>query len=179
MRRVMQGVAAVLVLLATVRPALAQDLSAGLEAGPSFGLGTFGEGRTLETGWNVELSVPLAFQTSLFGAELDLGYAEHPYSWSGGNGSVGIWTGNLSGVMRFKRRWTKLRPYLAVGLGAYYVEVPERNTVAPAGSLALGAHFGTGSLRGFVEARYHYVLTWDRALQFLPVTLGLRYALKL
>lgn len=178
MRRTMEGVAALLVLC-TGTPALAQDLSAGLEAGPSFGLGTFGEGRVLETGWNVELSVPLAFQTSRFGAEFDVGYAQHPYSWTGGNGSVGIWTANLSGVVRLRERWTRVRPYVAAGLGAYYVEVPERNTVAPAASLGLGARFGTGNLRGFVEVRYHYVLTWDRDLQFLPVTLGVRYALKL
>ncbi|MCU0621267.1 MAG: hypothetical protein MUC69_07185 [Gemmatimonadales bacterium] len=167
---------ALALLLGGAAIARAQDLSAGFQAGPSIGIGSFGEGRSLGTGWYAGLSVPLAFRTSRFGAEFDAGYSELPYTWAEGRGRVGVWVGNLSATMRILPRWTVVRPYVALGLGVYYVEVPERNSVAPSGTAAVGVHVGSGKVRAFAEARYHYVLTWERAMQFLPVTIGIRYA---
>jgi hypothetical protein len=63
-----------------------------------------------------------------------------------------------------------------VGFGVYYVEEPERSLITPAWNAGVGAEVGTGAFRAFAEARYHYVFTWASDMQYVPLSLGLRYA---
>jgi hypothetical protein len=166
---------ALLCLLGAVQ-AEGQVLSAGLSGAPVLQVGSFGDGRTLGTGWHVGAGARLDMRTRPFGFQFDAGVASSPYADAGREGHVQSWDAGLSGVWRPVGVTHPVRPYLMAGLGVYYVEEPERNLITPALSAGAGVEGGTRAIRAFVEARYHYVFTWGGDLQYVPISVGVRYA---
>ncbi|PEN09163.1 hypothetical protein CRI93_00055 [Longimonas halophila] len=86
---------------------------------------------------------------------------------------------------------SRLRPYLIGGLGIYRLSSTINITTSDGRAVANGApsesetRFGlnggaglelpTGSMRTFVEARFHGVLTEDDRANFIPVVIGVRF----
>jgi hypothetical protein len=163
------------VLVAT--PVRAQVYAAGLSGAPVVNLGTFGDGRALATGWHVGVGARLDLRARPFGLQADAGVAVSEYEDGTREGTVQSWNAGLGAFYRFGSVSRLVRPYAILGLGVYYVEEPERNLITPALNAGLGAEAGRGAFRVFVEARYHYVFTWGSDLQYLPLSVGLRYAI--
>lgn len=176
-RRCRWLVAAVGLAVLAGTPARAQVVSAGLSGAPVVNLGTFDDGRSLATGWHVGVSARLDLRTRPWGLQADVGVASSAYQEDTREGSVQSWNAGLGAFYRFAAVRAMVRPYAILGIGVYYVEEPERNLITPAWNAGVGAEVGRGALRGFVEARYHYVLTWGSDLQYIPLSVGLRYAL--
>lgn len=80
---------------------------------------------------------------------------------------------------------SRLRPYLIGGVGVYRLTsdiVQEPNSTYPPRSVTkfglnggAGVEMAIGSLRTFVEARYHSAFADEGKVTFLPVTIGLRF----
>jgi hypothetical protein len=158
-------------------PARAQVVSAGLSGAPVVNLGTFDDGRSLATGWHVGVSARLDLRSRPWGLQADVGVASSAYEEGTREGSVQSWNAGLGAFYRLGAVTAPVRPYAILGIGVYYVEEPERNLITPAWNAGVGAEVGRGALRGFVEARYHYVFTWGSDLQYVPLSVGLRYAI--
>ncbi|MFL5521002.1 MAG: hypothetical protein ACJ8B6_08715, partial [Gemmatimonadales bacterium] len=105
-----------------------------------------------------------------------VGVANSPYEEGTREGHVQSWNAGAGVFYRLAKVTSPVRPYAIVGIGVYYVEEPERVLITPAWNAGAGVEAGSGAIRGFVEARYHYVLTWGRDMQYIPVMLGVRYA---
>ncbi|MFL5506741.1 MAG: outer membrane beta-barrel protein [Gemmatimonadales bacterium] len=161
---------------AHVLPAQGQVMSAGISGAPVAQLGTFDDGRALDTGWHVGIAGRLDLRTRPFGVQVDVGVANSPYEEGTREGHVQSWNAGAGVFYRLAKVTSPVRPYAIVGIGVYYVEEPERVLITPAWNAGAGVEAGTGAIRGFVEARYHYVLTWGRDMQYIPVMLGVRYA---
>lgn len=157
-------------------PVRAQVMSAGLAGAPVVNLGTFDDGRSLAAGWHVGVSARLDLRSRPFGLQADVGVANSAYEEGTREGTVQSWNAGAAAFYRFAAVTATVRPYAILGIGVYYVEEPERNLITPAWNAGLGAEVGKGALRGFVEARYHYVFTWGSDLQYVPLSVGLRYA---
>ena len=162
--------------VALALPAQGQVMSVGVSGAPVLQLGTFGDGRALATGWHVGIAGRLDLRTRPYGAQLDVGVANSGYEEGTREGHVQSWNASAGVFYRFAKLTNPLRPYAVAGVGVYYVEEPERVLITPAWNAGVGMEAGTGALRAFVEARYHYVLTWGSDLQYVPVMLGVRYA---
>jgi hypothetical protein len=163
-------------LTALVRPVQGQVLSAGVSGAPVLQVGTFADGRSLGTGWHVGISGRLDQRSRQFGLQVDAGMASSPYEEGTREGQVQSWNAGAGAFYRFGKLSAAVRPYAVLGIGVYYVEEPERNLITPAWNAGVGAEVGTGAIRAFVEARYHYVFTWGSDLQYIPLMLGVRYA---
>ena len=156
--------------------AAAQVLSVGASGAPVLPVGSFADGRTLATGWRVGAGARADLRSRPFGLQMDVGASSSPYAEGTREGRVVSWDAGAAALWRAAPVTATVRPYVLAGLGVYYVEEPERNLITPALSAGAGVEAGTHALRGFVEARYHYVFTWGSDLQYIPVSLGIRYA---
>jgi len=163
-------------LLLGSRPASAQVLSVGASGAPVVPVGSFADGRTLGTGWHVGAGARLDMRHRPLGVQVDVGVANSPYAEGSRDGRVQSWDAGAAVFYRFAPVTSTLRPYAIAGLGVYYVEEPERNVITPALNAGAGVEAGRGAIRAFVEARYHYVFTWGSDLQYVPISIGLRYA---
>lgn len=156
--------------------ARAQVLSAGVSGALVSPVGSFADGRTLGTGWRAGVNGRLDVRARRFGVQADVGVADFPYEQGTLEGRVQSWDAGAAMFYRFTGITAAVRPYALAGLGVYYVEEPERNLITPALNAGMGVEGGTGAFRAFVEARYHYVFTWGSDLQYVPISVGLRYA---
>jgi len=189
-KQVVMGVLALLAgstLYAT--SALAQGEGTGVEFGLGGGVsipsGDFDD--IAKLGWHglaevsfVPQSLPVGFQIdgsfSRFGVE-DAAAAgfDLKYQMIYGTGNV---------VYKFKTSEdSKFRPYLLGGVGVYNFDVkgPDADLIPDNSTTKFGINAGAGfdikaqSVGFFVEGRFHDVFTDGPNLQFIPITVGVRF----
>lgn len=162
-------IAAVTALYAA--PAAAQGVSFGIGGGVTFSLednggedihGTAGIGFGRTTG-------PFSF--FIDGTYQDLGDSDNAFELN--NGLI-YFTGNL--VYKFPTgEATRIRPYLIGGGGYYTNEDFDGGDFGINGGAGAFLPLGSGNIRAFLEGRFHNVFTDGDDLNFIPVTLGLRF----
>ena len=155
----------------------AQVISVGASAAPVFPVGTFSEGRSLDDGWHVGVNARFDFRTHRYGVQADLGVASSKLDEESGSGDVQSWNGGVAAFYRFRPIESSWRPYAIGGVGVYYVEQPASYHITPALNAGVGLEVGTRSIRAFVEARYHIVFLVQDDLEYIPLSVGVRYAL--
>lgn len=175
------------------------DFSAA--AGVSFPQGDMGEG--LNTGFIVAGAVNLRPVNMPVGFRVEALYTRFgtdSYDMDGDYGSVKA-SGNVSmlagsgNVVLGIPTASAVRPYLIGGLGLYHIkgsvklsiDCPECEDFGN-GSFNMsdsenkfglnaggGVEFRMGTLRSFVEARFHSVFTEEKNANFIPITVGVRF----
>lgn len=94
-----------------------------------------------------------------------------------------ILNANLSGIMELPIAGQSVRPYLLAGAGVYThklhgADVPAAGSASETEfgvSGGLGLNLAVGQVGIFAEGRFHNVFTTGSDLQYIPVTVGVRF----
>jgi hypothetical protein len=172
MRRGFAALAAAALLL--IPFAVDAQVGTGIAGGPALPMGSLGD--EVESGFHGGLVVDLAFPLSPVGVRGDLMYQRLP--GSGNRDSYSHLSATVNG------RFTLLplpllSGYATAGPGLYSSAYQAEAAAPDSGrNLDFGLNGGVGArlnalfLRGFVEVRYHHVLS-DPARGFVPITAGI------
>jgi hypothetical protein len=171
-----------------VVPLHAQGAEFSLGGGIGFPLSNFND--IAKLGWNGLAGVSFVPTGSPVGIQIDGQYQQYKLDESVvGTGSLKdrllIGTANL--VYKFKTaEGSTFRPYLIGGGGVYNLKTTgssDVGTVISTGNSqtkfgingGAGFDFKTGSAGLFVEGRFHDVFTKGSNVQFIPITVGVRF----
>ena len=142
----------------------------GVGAGPAFPLGSTHD--AYNTGYNVLIFGGVNLPLLPLAIRVD-GSLAH-FSPQGFSGHDNLWSGTANLVYKFGV--PIVQPYLFGGLGYYYTNVD----AASSGS-KFGLNIGGGVsvhipllFSVFGELRYHYVVNPGNAIQYVPLTVGVR-----
>jgi Outer membrane protein beta-barrel domain len=175
-------------LLCTVKPLHAQRrVSFGLGGGVSVPQGERNLIDRVSTGWHVLGTIALMSPTQPLGLRVDVAYNRFPFTkeppfGEGGHQNIHATTVNVT----YRLGGTALRvsPYAIAGVGAYGIASAHPGCELPGGcdgttragwNVGLGANLAMLRVRSFVEVRYHAVKVLNIHVNYIPVTLGLRF----
>lgn len=184
MRAFTKGLAVVAIgLLAGAAPVRAQGVEFSLGGGVGTPLGNFDD--VAKIGWNGLAGLSFVPNGWPVGIQVDGQYQQYGFEGGGGHTRFLIGTGNL--VYKFKSSETsRFRPYLIGGAGVYNFKATGSSTVSGNVSTdnsttkfglngGAGFDFKAGSAGLFIEGRFHDVFSSGSDLQFIPITLGVRF----
>jgi|SRR6185437_5851415 hypothetical protein len=184
MRSLCKGMVALLACAAvSASPLRAQGPEFALGGGIANPLGTFNDATKL--GWMGLAAVSFVPTGSPVGIQIDGQYHQYPFDAVGGHERFLIGTGNI--VYKFKTSETStVRPYLIGGGGVYNFKRTGSGTVSgnfsTTGSTTkfginagAGFDFKAGGAGLFVEGRFHDVFTSGKDINFIPITVGIRF----
>jgi Outer membrane protein beta-barrel domain len=189
MKFLAKGITALTVAILVSTPGLrAQGVEFGLGGGVGVPLGDFDDDSKM--GWHglAELSFvpegwPVGIQFDGSYQQFALDDAAAPPGFSDLKTRVMLGTANI--VFKFKSSdETAIRPYLIGGPGIYNSKLTgadDPDDILGGGTTDFGLNAGAGfdfkagSLGLFIEGRFHNVMRDGEDLQFIPVTLGLRF----
>lgn len=193
MRRTTAGLALLLSLgLMTPASAEAQDFRGIIGAGLSVPMGAFGDeddGAAKSGGMHGLIGAEWVPAGSYFGLRLDGAYQRFCTTLceeAEGDLDVKyqILHASLTGIGELKADEPgAFRPYVLVGLGLYNWKL--HGDDVPVGfdesetdfgvNAGLGVNVGFGAASVFLEGRFHNVFTEEEDLQYIPITLGVRF----
>jgi len=177
------------VLLATVgaAPAVAQTAKFSVGGGLSLPLGDFGDGAG--TGWHGLAAVgfqpanlPIGFQVDGMYQRFSLDAVDGVEVPDGFDGNFRMLQGTANAVYTFTTaEESTFHPYLIGGVGLYNFkltgdDVPELDSETDFGiNAGAGFDFQAGAVGLFVEGRFHNVFTDGSDVNFIPITVGVRF----
>lgn len=156
-------------MLLAAPSARAQLPTIGVGAGPAFPVG---DSHAYNTGYNVLLFAGLDAPVIPIGIRLDGSLAHlSPQDF---NGHDNLWS--VTANLVYKIRAPLVQPYIIGGLGYYYTDA-----LASTWGSKFGLNGGVGMqvhipllFSVFGELRYHYVVNGAHAIQYAPLTFGVR-----
>ena len=164
-------------LMASSRSATGQTISAGLRAGVTFPVGTYGDsGSSLSTGWNVGASARVDFGSSRFGVQLDVGYSGNTINGSP-YGEISDWQAGIGVLFRILPITSPIRPYVLLGGGVDYWQDNSGNGLVPAFYGSGGVDLRLDPIEPYVEVQYRNVWTPGPNLSTVQLMFGVRYIL--
>jgi hypothetical protein len=157
----------------------------GLGGGVSIPSGDFDNAAKL--GWHGQAAVSFVPQSLPIGFQVDGNFSRFGVEDAAAGGldlkyQLIYGTGNV--VYKFKSSEdSKFRPYLIGGVGVYNFDVkgPDADLVPGNSETKFGINAGAGfdikaqSVGFFIEGRFHDVFTSGSNLQFIPITVGVRF----
>jgi opacity protein-like surface antigen len=174
-------------LLCAATPLQAQRrVSFGLGGGVSVPRGERNALDQVTTGWHLLGTMAWASRTPL-GLRVDVAYNRFPFTKEppfGEGGHQNIFAHTLNGTYRLAGATSRISPYAIAGVGAYGIGNAHPGCELPGGcdqttrvgwNLGLGANLAVLRARGFLEARYHAVKVLNIHVNYIPVTIGLRF----
>jgi hypothetical protein len=189
MRGLIKGAAALaLGMLLSAPTARAQGAEFALGGGLGVPLGDFDDSGA-KLGWHGLAAISFVPEGWPVGIQVDGSYQQFSLEDGGFPGFTGLknrvlmGTGNV--VFKFKTSdESTFRPYLIGGGGVYNTKVTgadDPGDVLPGGETKFGLNAGAGfdfkagGAGLFIEGRFHNVFTDDSNMQFIPITVGIRF----
>ncbi len=144
--------------------------SFGVEAGPAFPVGTFGN--TVNTGFTADALVEARVPVLPVGIRFEGGYAS--FGAKSGFSSAHVVSGSVNAVLRLSPvALTLVRPYLIGGVGIY----GQNRGVGTSAGVNVGGGLSVPlvAITAFADARYTRVFTSGIRTNFVPVRVGVRF----
>lgn len=145
--------------------------SFGVEAGPAFPLGNFGN--TVNTGFTADALVEARVPVLPVGLRFEAGYANFGTK-NALLGSAHVVSGSVNAVLRLSPvALTLVRPYLIGGVGIY----GQNRGVGTSAGVNIGGGLSVPlvAITAFADARYTRVFNSGIRTNFVPVRLGVRF----
>jgi opacity protein-like surface antigen len=179
MKRMLHAaVALVLVSLVAASAAQAQTGRANffLGGGATIPTGDFGD--AFKTGWNGVGGVNFMIPGVPFGIRVDGMYSQNSLD-SSIDGKAKIFGGNADAVFAFGAPGSMVKPYIMAGVGMANVKFDIGGTSDDETKFAFnggaGVNFLMSSMTVFVEARYFSVNTSGSSINYIPLSVGLKF----
>ena len=180
MKRMLAGLVASGFLMAVATaPAAAQARGyVGGGGGVAIPTGSFADGDKL--GWLAQLIAGITGPSGRLGGRIDGDYSRHSFKGATA-GHVGLFGANGDVVLSFGT--AKARPYVLAGVGFYNVKSTLAGGGSYAASVTKGAFNGgagvniktSGNMAVYLEGRFISIRTSGNSLNFIPLSVGLRW----
>ena len=173
---------AVLMASAGTAPAVAQGAEFSLGGGVTLPLSDFGDAAS--TGFHGLAGVSFLPSGSPVGIQVDGMFQRFGVEGApdGFDGNFQLIQGTANAVYKFRSsEETKIRPYLIGGVGLYSFKAtgddfPDTGSETDFGiNAGAGFDFKVGAAGLFLEGRFHNVFSEGESLNFIPVTVGVRF----
>lgn len=155
----------------------ARPISFGVSGGISLPSGAAGD--ELQSGFNANALVEARQAAGPLGFRAEVGY--NRFAFDAGDASYRLISGVANGIFRVgTASGGPVAPYVIAGVGVYNGQISDAQFETDS-ETKLGINGGVGidiplsGIATFIEARYHTIFTEGDRVNFIPITVGIRF----